>query len=113
MDHDAYPDSYIRAILADVKTIALVGVTDSPVRASNIVARYMIAKGYRVYVLGARQDVLETTAGAEEFVHAPRVRTVTAGGTCVRVHRGEIVGRRGFSRLTTSRAAVVSARQIR
>src|SRR5258708_23895020 len=49
MDHDAYPDAYIRAILADVKTIALVGMTDSPVRASYIVVRYLLAKGYRVY----------------------------------------------------------------
>jgi hypothetical protein len=51
MNHDAYPDAYIRSILADVKTIALVGVTDSPVRASNIVARYLMAKGYRVYAI--------------------------------------------------------------
>jgi predicted CoA-binding protein len=49
MDHDAYPDAYIRAVLADVKTIALVGMTDSPVRASYIVTRYLLAKGYRVY----------------------------------------------------------------
>jgi len=49
MNHDAYPDAYIRSILADVKSIALVGVTDSSVRASNIVARYLLGKGYRVY----------------------------------------------------------------
>ena len=49
MNHDAYPDAYIRSILADVKTIALVGMTDSPVRASYIVTRYLLAKGYKVY----------------------------------------------------------------
>jgi predicted CoA-binding protein len=49
MDHDAYPDAYIRSILADVKTIALVGISDSPVRSSYIVTRYLLAKGYRVY----------------------------------------------------------------
>jgi predicted CoA-binding protein len=49
MDHDTYPDAYLRAILADVKTIALVGMTDSPVRASYIVTRYLLGKGYRVY----------------------------------------------------------------
>ena len=54
MNHDAYPDSYIRSILHDVKTIALVGVTDSPVRASNIVARYLVGKGYRVVGLARR-----------------------------------------------------------
>ena len=56
MDHDAYPDAYIRSILADVKTIALVGVTDSPVRASYIVTRYLLAKGYRVYPINPDID---------------------------------------------------------
>jgi len=49
VDHDAYSDEYIRSILASVKSVAIVGVTDTPVRASNIVARYLVAKGYRVY----------------------------------------------------------------
>jgi len=54
MNHDAYPDAYIRSILADVKTVALVGVTDSAVRASNIVARYLLGKGYRVYLINPK-----------------------------------------------------------
>jgi predicted CoA-binding protein len=64
MDHDTYPDSYIRSVLADVKTIALVGMTDSPVRASYIVARYLLAKGYRVYpvnpILAGKQFLGQT-----------------------------------------------------
>jgi len=63
MDHDAYRDAYIRSILADVKTIALVGITDSPVRASNIVARYLLGKGYRVYPINPN------LAGKELFGH--------------------------------------------
>ena len=74
MNHDAYPDSYIRSILHDVKTIALVGVADSPVRASNIVARYLVGKGYRVYTINpniagkeiAGQNVLARLADAPE-----------------------------------------------
>jgi predicted CoA-binding protein len=54
MNHDDYPDAYIRSILADVKSIAMVGVTDSPVRASNIVARYLSGKGYRVYPINPK-----------------------------------------------------------
>jgi len=63
MNHDAYPDAYIRSILADVKSIALVGVTDSPVRASNIVARYLLGKGYRVYPINPN------LAGKQLFGH--------------------------------------------
>ena len=74
MNHDAYPNSYIRSILHDVKTIALVGVADSPVRASNIVARYLVGKGYRVYTINpniagkeiAGQNVLARLADAPE-----------------------------------------------
>ena len=74
MHHDAYPDSYIRSILHDVKTIALVGVADSPVRASNIVARYLVGKGYRVYTVNpniagkeiAGKNVLARLADAPE-----------------------------------------------
>ena len=74
MNHDAYPDSYIRSILHDVKTIALVGVADSPVRASNIVARYLVGKGYRVYTINpniagkeiAGKNVLARLADAPE-----------------------------------------------
>jgi len=74
MNHDAYPDSYIRSILHDVKTIALVGVADSPVRASNIVARYLVGKGYRVYTINpnlagkeiAGQKVLASLADVPE-----------------------------------------------
>ncbi|GLQ07639.1 CoA-binding protein [Sneathiella chinensis] len=48
MDHETYEDNYISDILKDVKTIAVVGASDNPVRPSYFVMRYMQRKGYRV-----------------------------------------------------------------
>ena len=44
MNHDSYSDSYIHAILAAVKTVAVVGASTNPARASNIVIRYLVGK---------------------------------------------------------------------
>jgi uncharacterized protein len=49
MNHDAYPDEYIRAILKGVKTIALVGASANPARPSWIVTKYLSERGYEVY----------------------------------------------------------------
>ena len=49
MNHDRYPDAYIRAILDDVKSVAIVGASHKDVRPSYFVARYLLDKGYRVY----------------------------------------------------------------
>ncbi|WP_169544890.1 CoA-binding protein [Sneathiella aquimaris] len=48
MDHDDYSEEYIEGILQDVKTIAVVGASDNPVRPSYFVMRYMQRKGYRI-----------------------------------------------------------------
>ena len=48
MNHDSYPDQYIRDILKTVKTIALVGASNNPARPSWIVAKYLIDRGYDV-----------------------------------------------------------------
>lgn len=49
MNHDSYKDDYIRAILCGVKSVAVVGASINPSRASNMVLKYLLAKGYRAY----------------------------------------------------------------
>lgn len=49
VDHDAYPDEYIKTILADVRTIAIVGASPNWNRPSNFAMKYLQAKGYKVY----------------------------------------------------------------
>ncbi len=48
VNHDNYPSDYIRNILREVKTIALVGASANEVRPSNLVLRYLLGKGYTV-----------------------------------------------------------------
>lgn len=49
MNHDAYDNSYIAAILNEVKSVAVVGASANSVRPSYFVMKYMIDKGYSVY----------------------------------------------------------------
>src|ERR1700741_761490 len=48
MNHDAYPDSYIRGILNTVKTIAMVGISPKDVRPSYFAFKYLLERGYRM-----------------------------------------------------------------
>ena len=48
INHDNYPDSYIRDILRSVRNIAMVGASINWKRPSNFVMRYLNLKGYRV-----------------------------------------------------------------
>jgi uncharacterized protein len=48
MNHDAYPDNYIRGILNSVKTIAVVGVSPKDNRPSYFVFKYLQERGYRM-----------------------------------------------------------------
>ncbi|MEP4194160.1 MAG: CoA-binding protein [Aliishimia sp.] len=43
-----YSDNFIKSVLQNAKTIAVVGVSSNPVRPSYFVARYMFLKGYTV-----------------------------------------------------------------
>jgi predicted CoA-binding protein len=61
MDHDHYPDSYIRGILSTVKTIAMVGVSANTSRPSYFAFKYLLERGYRMIPVNpglAGQDLL-------------------------------------------------------
>jgi uncharacterized protein len=61
MNHDAYPDSYIRGILNTVKTIAMVGFSPKENRPSYFVFKYLLERGYRVIPINpghAEKEVL-------------------------------------------------------
>ncbi len=49
MNHDAYDDGYIRDVLTDVRTIALVGASANEARPSYIVMKYLLERGYAVH----------------------------------------------------------------
>ncbi|WP_315766242.1 MULTISPECIES: CoA-binding protein [unclassified Bradyrhizobium] len=46
MNHDSYPDDYIRGILNGVKVIAMVGASPSEVRPSFFAFKYLAQRGY-------------------------------------------------------------------
>jgi predicted CoA-binding protein len=48
MNHDNYPDSYIRGILNTVKSIAMVGVSPKDNRPSYFAFKYLLERGYRM-----------------------------------------------------------------
>ncbi len=48
MEHDSYPDAYVRDIMKSVRTIALVGASNNPARPSWIVTKYLAERGYDV-----------------------------------------------------------------
>jgi predicted CoA-binding protein len=48
MDHDSYPDSYIRGILNTVKSIAMVGVSANSSRPSYFAFKYLLERGYHM-----------------------------------------------------------------
>jgi predicted CoA-binding protein len=47
VDHDNYPDSYLRDILTSVRTIAVVGASPRRERPSHGVMAYLQRRGYR------------------------------------------------------------------
>lgn len=61
MDHDSYPDSYIRGILRTVKSIAVVGLSPKDNRPSYFAFKYLQERGYRMIPVNpgqAGKDVL-------------------------------------------------------
>ena len=61
MNHDSYPDSYIRGILNAVKTIAMVGISPKDNRPSYFAFKYLLERGYRMIPVNpgqAGKDIL-------------------------------------------------------
>src|SRR5215471_3713103 len=48
MNHDSYPDAYIRGILNTVKTIAMVGISPKDNRPSYFAFKYLLERGYHM-----------------------------------------------------------------
>ena len=67
MSHDRYPDAQIRRILAEVRTIAMVGASSNWNRPSYFVMKYLQTKGYRVIPVNPREAGKEILG---ETVHA-------------------------------------------
>jgi hypothetical protein len=64
MNHDSYSDGYIRSVLRDVKTIAMVGASANTVRPSYFVLKYLRERGYDVIPVNpgqAGKPILGTT----------------------------------------------------
>ena len=61
-----YPDDFLRKVLEEGRTIAMVGASTNPVRASYFVASYMTARGRRVIPVNPAQ--------AGEMLFGERVR---------------------------------------
>jgi predicted CoA-binding protein len=55
MNHDSYPDAYIRGILNTVKTIAMVGISPKDNRPSYFAFKYLLERGYRVIPINPGQ----------------------------------------------------------
>ncbi|MDI4662735.1 CoA-binding protein [Xanthobacter autotrophicus] len=55
MNHDRYDDAHIRAILSQVRTIAIVGASANAARPSYLVMKYLSERGYRVFPVNPGQ----------------------------------------------------------
>lgn len=54
-DHDHYTADYLKGILGEVKTIALLGASRKPDRPSFGVMRFLLSKGFTVYPVNPGQ----------------------------------------------------------
>ncbi len=55
MNHDSYPDNYIRGILNTVKSIAVVGISPKDNRPSYFAFKYLQGRGFRMVPVNPRQ----------------------------------------------------------
>jgi predicted CoA-binding protein len=49
MNHDGYADAWVREVLGSVKTIAVVGASANPERASHHVTEFLVRQGFTVF----------------------------------------------------------------
>jgi predicted CoA-binding protein len=56
MNHDNYPDSYIRGILNTVKSIAMVGISPKDSRPSYFAFKYLAERGYNMIPVNPGQE---------------------------------------------------------
>ena len=63
MDHETYPDSYLRGILTSVRTIAVVGASPRRERPSHRVMAYLQRHGYRT--IPVNPNAVGTTINGE------------------------------------------------
>jgi predicted CoA-binding protein len=56
MNHDSYPDAYIRGILNTVKTIAMVGASEKENRPSYFAFKYLLERGYAMIPVNPGHD---------------------------------------------------------
>ncbi|HEY4846900.1 MAG TPA: CoA-binding protein [Methylocella sp.] len=94
MSNDAYPDAFLRDILAAVKTIAVVGASDKETRPSHGVFAYLLARGY--HVIGVNPGLagksvhgaafFKTLADVPSRSHCDPCRAPRAPATALRGH---------------------------
>lgn len=68
MNHDHYSDDYLKTILREVKTIALLGASPNPDRPSYRVMGFLLSTGYVVYPVNpgqAGKEILGQTVFAQ------------------------------------------------
>lgn len=66
MNHDGYSDAYVAEVLASVRTIAVVGASPNPARASHEVAAFLKRRGYDVVAINPGHAG-ETIAGCPVY----------------------------------------------
>ena len=58
-DGNTYSDDFVQQVLESVKTIAMVGASADPTKASHDVLQFMIAAGYDMIPVNPRPDLTE------------------------------------------------------
>jgi hypothetical protein len=84
MNHDAYDDARIEAILRSVRRVAMVGASARIMRPSHFVLKYLLAKGYEVDPVNpglAGQEILgrKVFATLADLPHVPDMVDIFRG----------------------------------